>query len=223
MISILTRTAIVYLLLSFAMKLMGKREIGELDVSDLVSALLISEIAAIPIDDPDIPLLNAIIPILFILSVEILLSYAKTRSAKLKRCIEGESVFLIYKGVLDQNALRENRISLNEFLCEMRTQSIGDISLIDYAVLEQSGKISILQKGKDSLSHVLIIVGEFNGINENNIFGGTTYELIHNIIKRYDIPACFRFPVGHSEANMPLIEGATVTLNIEKSKTELKF
>ena len=164
MISILTRTVIVYLLLSFAMKLMGKREIGELDVSDLVSALLISEIAAIPIDDPDIPLLNAIIPILFILSVEILLSYAKTRSAKLKRCIEGESVFLIYKGVLDQNALRENRISLNEFLCEMRTQSIGDISLIDYAVLEQSGKISILQKGKDSLSHVLIIDGEINEV-----------------------------------------------------------
>ena len=164
MISILTRTVIVYLLLSFAMKLMGKREIGELDVSDLVSALLISEIAAIPIDDPDIPLLNAIIPILFILSVEILLSYAKTRSAKLKRCIEGESVFLIYKGVLDQNALRENRISLNEFLCEMRTQSIGDISLIDYAVLEQSGKISIMQKGKDALSHALIIDGEINEV-----------------------------------------------------------
>lgn len=80
--------------------------------------------------------------------------------------------------------------------------------------LELSGILSRL-KG--------IIVGEFNGINENNIFGGTTYELIHNIIKRYDIPACFRFPVGHSEANMPLIEGATVTLNIEKSKTELKF
>jgi uncharacterized membrane protein YcaP (DUF421 family) len=144
------------------MKLMGKREIGELDVSDLVSALLISEIAAIPIDDPDIPLLNAIIPILFILSVEILLSYAKTRSSKLKRCIEGESVFLIYKGVLDQDALRENRISLNEFLCEMRTQGIGDISLIEYAVLEQSGKISILQRGKDTLAHVLIIDGEIN-------------------------------------------------------------
>ena len=68
-----------------------------------------------------------------------------------------------------------------------------------------------------------IIVGEFNGINETKIFGGTTYELIHNIIKRYNIPACFGFPVGHSDANMPLIEGATVTLNIEKSKAELKF
>lgn len=162
MLAILMRTIIVYALLSIAMKLMGKREIGELDVSDLVSALLISEIAAIPIDDPDIPLLNAIIPILFILSVEILLSYAKTRSSKLKRCVEGESVFLIYKGELDQAAFKENRISLNEFLSEMRSQSIGDISLIEYAVLEQSGKISILQKDKDQLSHTLIIDGEFN-------------------------------------------------------------
>ncbi len=162
MLAILIRTAIVYILLSVAMKLMGKREIGELDISDLVSALLISEIAAIPIDDPDIPLSNAIIPTLFIFSIEILISYAKTRSPRLKRCVEGESVFLIYKGALDQNAFRENRISLNEFLAEMRSQSIGDLSLIEYAVLEQSGKISILQKGNDNISHVLIIDGEFN-------------------------------------------------------------
>ncbi len=162
MVAIFTRTLIVYVLLSIAMKLMGKREIGELDVSELVSTLLISEIAAIPIDDPDIPLFNAIIPILFILSVEILLSYAKTRSSRLKRCVEGESVFLIYKGELDQKALRENRISLNEFLSEMRSQSIGDLGEVEYAVLEQSGKISILQRGRDQISHVLIIDGEFN-------------------------------------------------------------
>lgn len=162
MVAIFTRTLIVYILLSVSMKLMGKREIGELDVSELVSTLLISEIAAIPIDDPDIPLFNAIIPILFILSVEILLSYAKTRWSRLKRCVEGESVFLIYKGVLDQNALRENRISLNEFLSEMRSQSIGDLSLVEYAILEQSGKISILERGKDDISHVLIIDGEWN-------------------------------------------------------------
>ena len=149
MVAIFTRTLIVYILLSVSMKLMGKREIGELDVSELVSTLLISEIAAIPIDDPDIPLFNAIIPILFIRS-------------RLKRCVEGESVFLIYKGVLDQNALRENRISLNEFLSEMRSQSIGDLSLVEYAILEQSGKISILERGKDDISHVLIIDGEWN-------------------------------------------------------------
>ncbi len=190
MVAIFTRTLIVYILLSVAMKLMGKREIGELDVSELVSTLLISEIAAIPIDDPDIPLFNAIIPILFILSVEILLSYAKTRWSRLKRCVEGESVFLIYKGVLDQNALRENRISLNEFLSEMRSQSIGDLSLVEYAILEQSGKISILERGKDDISHVLIIDGEWNDPE----FGGerfsrakTEAELGRRGLKRSDV------------------------------------
>ena len=162
MVAIFTRTLIVYVLLSVAMKLMGKREIGELDVSELVSTLLISEIAAIPIDDPDIPFFNAIIPILFILSIEILLSYAKTRSSKLKKYVEGESVFLIYRGEIDQDALRENRISLNEFLSEMRSQSIGDLSEVEYAVLEQSGKISILERGDAEIAHVLIIDGEFN-------------------------------------------------------------
>lgn len=190
MVAIFTRTLIVYILLSVSMKLMGKREIGELDVSELVSTLLISEIAAIPIDDPDIPLFNAIIPILFILSVEILLSYAKTRWSRLKRCVEGESVFLIYKGVLDQNALRENRISLNEFLSEMRSQSIGDLSLVEYAILEQSGKISILERGKDDISHVLIIDGEWNDPE----FGGerfsrakTEAELGRRGLKRSDV------------------------------------
>ena len=162
MVSIFTRTLIIYILLSVSMKVMGKREIGELDVSELVSTLLISEIAAIPIDDPDIPLMNAIIPIIFILSLEILLSYAKTRFNKLKRCVEGEAVFVVYKGEVKQDVLRNNRISINEFLSEMRSQGIGDISEIDYALIEQSGKISILQKQNSTVAHVLILDGEYS-------------------------------------------------------------
>ncbi|MBQ8689069.1 MAG: DUF421 domain-containing protein [Clostridia bacterium] len=162
MVAIFTRTLIVYILLSFSMKIMGKREIGELDVSELVSTLLISEIAAIPIDDPDLPLMNAIIPVIFILSVEILLSYAKTRFNGLKKCIEGEPVFIVYKGEIQQRILRENRISINEFISEMRSQGIGDICEVDYALLEQSGKISVLQKQNTGVSHVLILDGEYN-------------------------------------------------------------
>ena len=162
MVSIFTRTLIIYVLLSLSMKIMGKREIGELDVSELVSTLLISEIAAIPIDDPDLPLLNAVIPILFILSLEILLSYAKTRFNKLKRFVEGEAVFLIYRGRLNQSVLMENRISINELLSEMRAQGVGDIEEIDYAILEQSGKISILKEKDTKIAHVLIIDGEYN-------------------------------------------------------------
>ena len=98
MASIFFRIVLIYFFLSLTLKLMGKRQLGELEVGELVSTLLISEVAAIPIDDPDLPLLNALIPILFILSAEILLSSVKNRSEKLKRLIEGQPVYIIYKG-----------------------------------------------------------------------------------------------------------------------------
>lgn len=159
MTSIVVRTVIIYILLSFSLRIMGKRQLGELDVGELVSTLLISEIASIPIDDPDIPLLNAIIPILFILSVEIILSTIKNKSEKAKELIEGKPEYIIYKGRLLQKALKDNRISLNELLSEMRTQGIGDIEEIYYAAIEQNGSLSILKKGETSMAHAIIIDG----------------------------------------------------------------
>ena len=162
MVSIFIRTLIIYVLLSVTLKIMGKRQIGELDVNELVSTLLISEIAAIPIDDPDLPLMNAIIPIFFILSLEIILSHAKTKSNTIKKCVEGHPSFIIYNGILNQRVLKENRISINEFLAEMRNQGVGNIKDIDYAILEQSGKISILSSKNSKLAHCIIIDGEIN-------------------------------------------------------------
>lgn len=159
MTSIVVRTVIIYILLSFSLRIMGKRQLGELDVGELVSTLLISEIASIPIDDPDIPLLNAIIPILFILSVEIILSTIKNKSEKAKELIEGKPEYIIYKGRLLQKALKDNRISLNELLSEMRTQGIGDIEEIYYAAIEQNGSLSILKKGESNMAHAIIIDG----------------------------------------------------------------
>lgn len=144
------------------MKIMGKREIGELDVGELVSTLLISEIASIPIGDPDIPLLNAIIPILFILSLEILLSYGKCRFHFLKRIMEGKPVYLIDKGKINQRALSENRITLTELLCEVRCQGIESIDSVEYAVLEQSGRISLIKKGGESYAHTIIVDGHYS-------------------------------------------------------------
>lgn len=161
MASILVRTALIYLLLSFSLRIMGKRQIGELEASDLVSTLLISELAAIPIDDPDIPLFNAIIPMLFILSVEVIMSTLKNRSKKLKSVLDGEPVYIIYNGRLLQNVLKENRISINELLSEMRIQGIGDISEIKYGIFEQNGKLSLLKKGEESLAHTVIIDGAY--------------------------------------------------------------
>ena len=141
---------------------MGRRQIGELDVSELISTLLVSEIASIPIDEPDIPLSNAVIPILFILSLEVILSTVKNKSGRLKSKIEGEPIYIIYKGRLLQKALKENRISLNELMSEIRAQGVGDISKVNYAILEQNGSLSVLCKSDSELSHPIIIDGEIN-------------------------------------------------------------
>ena len=164
MAAIFVRTIIIYILLSFSMKIMGKRQIGELDVSDLISTLLISELAAIPIDDPDIPLFNAIIPILFIASLEIIIPSLKNKYAKIKKYIEGQPSFLIFKGRLFQETLRENRISINELLSELRIQGIGDIRDVEYCYIEPNGKLSILKKqsAANCAAHPLIIDGELN-------------------------------------------------------------
>lgn len=159
MTTIVIRTVIIYVLLSISLRIMGKRQLGELDVSELVSTLLISEIASIPIDDPDIPLLNAIIPILFILSVEIILSTIKNKSEKLKKVIEGRPDYIIYKGRLLQKVLSESRISINELLSELRSQGIGNINEVEYAAIEQNGALSIIKKGDSELAHSLIIDG----------------------------------------------------------------
>ena len=160
MVSIVIRTLIIYILLTFTLRIMGKRQLGELNVGELVSTLLISEIAAIPIADPDIPLFNAIIPLFLILSLEIILSTLKNKSEKLKNSFEGKPTYIIYKGRLLQKALSENRISINELLAELRCQGIGDVSEVEYAIIEQNGSLSVIKKAENNMSHPLIIDGE---------------------------------------------------------------
>lgn len=166
---------------------MGKREIGELDVGELVSTLLISEVAAIPIDDPDLPLMNAIVPILFILSLEILISYGKTKSNKLKSVIEGRASYLIYKGRILESSLTENRLTVNELLSEIRTQGIADIQDVGYAVLEQNGRISIIKRSEGELCHNLIIDGEY--MQEEMKLSKTSKKEIGGELKRKGLQA----------------------------------
>ena len=154
------RCIIIYVLLTFAMRITGKRQIGELDVGDLVSTLLISELAAIPIDDPDVPLLNAVIPILIIVSLEIIISALKNRWRPLKKAVEGRPVYIIYKGRLLEEALVNNRISINELLAEMRGAGIFDISEVEYGIIEQNGKLSLFKKTDTAFAHTLIADGE---------------------------------------------------------------
>lgn len=162
MILVLVRTIVIYILLNIMLKIMGKRQIGELEVNELVSTLLISEIASAPIADVNIPILSAIIPIVFICMLEIIVAYVKNKSELIKRAVEGKSLYIIYKGRINQEVLDENRISINELLTEMRIQGIGDISEVEYGLLEQNGKISLLKK-QDNNAQVLVADGRVDG------------------------------------------------------------
>lgn len=157
---ILARCVIIYILLTFSMRITGKRQIGELDVGDLVSTLLISELAAIPIDDPDVPLLNAAIPILIIVSLEIIISTIKNKWRPLKKAIEGRPVYIIYKGRILMDELVDNRISISELLSEMRGQGIFDISEVEYGIIEQNGALSLFKKDGTAFAHTVVCDGE---------------------------------------------------------------
>lgn len=146
MTNILLRTAIVYLFLLTIMRLMGKRQLGELEVSELVSTLLLSDIAALPITDQDIPLIYAIIPITLITTFEISLSVLLTRFPVLKNLISTRPSALIRKGKIDQKEMNKNRISIDELLSELRQNDVCDISEVEYAILEQNGKITVVKK-----------------------------------------------------------------------------
>ena len=137
---------------------MGKRQIGELEVQELVATLLISEIASIPLGDNDIPLTAAVIPILFISCLEIFISALKNKWHGLKRVVEGVPVYIIYRGRLIEDALTRNRISINEVITEMRIQGIGSLDDVYYGILEQNGKLSLIERGdKDKYAHCIIV------------------------------------------------------------------
>ena len=148
MITVLVRTVIIYLSLIIAMRLMGKRQIGELEVSDLATTFLISEIASLPITDNELPLSHAIIPIITLLTLEVVISMLLSRFPKLKVLLSARPSTLIKDGELSQKAMRDARLSFDELFSELRQQGVDDISQIKYAILEQNGNITVIQKAK---------------------------------------------------------------------------
>ena len=128
------------------MRLMGKRQLGELEVSELVSTLLLSDIAALPITDQNIPLVYAIIPIILITTFEISLSVLLTRVPMLKNLISPRPSALIRKGKIDAKEMSRNRISIDELFSELRQKDVSDISDVEYAIMEQNGKITVIKK-----------------------------------------------------------------------------
>ena len=138
------RTILLYVILIVGIRAMGKRQIGELEPIELVLMLLISDLAAVPMQDFGIPLLNGVVPILTLLSLSMLLSFFSMHSVRFHRLVCGNPTTLIKDGVIQLAAMRRNRFTLDELIDELRTQGVTDLDTVKYAVLETSGQLSVL-------------------------------------------------------------------------------
>lgn len=161
MFPVLIRTFLIYITLVASIRLTGKRQVGEMQLSELITAFLISEVAASPLADPDIPLVYGIVPILLLISLEIVISFITTKSVALKRMLAPPPTVLIQNGKLDLKALGKQRISAEDLVSSLRLKDIGDISDLNFCFLEHNGQISAFKCG-DALTLPLIIDGNIN-------------------------------------------------------------
>lgn len=146
MITILVRTLIIYASLIITMRFMGKRQLGELEISDLVTTLLLSEVASIPITNTEIPLSHALIPILTLTALEVVLSGVLLKIPLLKRIFSIRPAVLVRQGKPDRAVLRSMRISSDELMSQLRQKDVSDPNEVEYAILEPNGQISVVKR-----------------------------------------------------------------------------
>ncbi len=144
MISTVIRTVILYIIVTVAIRLMGKRQIGDMQPNELVVTLLISEIAAIPLQDMNQPVLNGVVAIFMLVVLEIIFSVVAMKSFFVRKLMSGKSVVIIKNGVVDQQAMRDVRMTVLDLVELLRGQNVFNISDVAFAVLEVNGDLSVL-------------------------------------------------------------------------------
>ena len=137
------RTLLLYLVLLAAVRLLGKRQIGQMEASEFVVAMLVADLAAIPMQDVSIPLHTGLVPILTVLGAEMVLSALSLRSIKLRKLLCGKPVILIENGRIIQNNLRRTRVTIDELMGHLREKDILDVQTVQYAILETNGNLSV--------------------------------------------------------------------------------
>lgn len=143
------RTIFLYLVLIIAVRLMGKRQIGQMEPSEFVVTMLVANLAAIPMQDGGIPMLSGLVPILTVLGMELILSVAALRSIKLRKLLCGKPVILVENGRILQANLRKTRISLDELTELLRENDVLDPRTVQYAILETNGNLSVFPYPKE--------------------------------------------------------------------------
>ena len=142
----LIRVGILYFFIIVCMRLMGKRQLGELQPTELVITILLSEIASIPIEDNGVPLINSIFAVLLLVSLEIINSAACLKSVKLRTIVEGNPIIVVRDGKIDQKMLRQLRFSSGDLIEQLRQKDVFDINDVKFAIVETNGQLSVMLK-----------------------------------------------------------------------------
>lgn len=160
------------------MRLMGKREIGQLQPFELAIAIMIADLASVPMADIGIPISSGIIPILGLLVMHLMISLINLKSIKARGIISGKPSILIYRGKIDEKALKKERFTINELQERLRGNNVASIGDVEYAILETSGQVTVIQKPdkRTSIPADFNIMPEYEGIPYDLVIDGTVME-----------------------------------------------
>ncbi len=168
------RTIILYILVLVVMRFMGKREIGQLQPFELAISIMIADLATIPMAETGIPISNGIVPILGLLVMHLAISVTNLKSIKMREIICGKPAILIYRGRIQESIMKKERFTINELEERLRGYNVTNIGDIEYAILETSGQISIIQKPnkRNAIPEDFGIMPEYEGIAYDLVIDG---------------------------------------------------
>ena len=174
MLATFFRSIIIYIIVLIVMRLMGKREIGQMQPIELAISIMIADLASIPMTDIGIPISNGIIPIMGLLVMHLVISVLNIKSGTLRGLICGKPTILIYRGKIDEEKLRAERLTLNELEEKLRSNNVMNLGDVEYAILETSGDISVIQKPnkRTTTPEDFDIMPEYEGISYDLVIDG---------------------------------------------------
>lgn len=179
------RTVILYILIVFVLRVMGKREVGELGVIDIVVFIIIAEVAAFALDSPDKNLSEAIVPILVLVAIQLISSFISLKSKKFRDLVDGDPSTLIRDGQIMEKELRKQRYNLDDLFQQLREQKIGSVRDVTYAFLEPSGNLSVFTK-EDTQPALVIIADGIVQVRHLHLIGKTE-EWLYKELKKQGI------------------------------------
>lgn len=166
--TIIFRTLFLYVLVLLIFRVMGKREIGELSILDLVVFIMIGELAVVSIINPEDPLMHSVFGMFLLMIIQVSFALLSLKSKKFRDLIEGKPVIIINRGKIDENVMRSQRYNFDDLLLQLREKNISNIADVEFAILEPSGKLSVFEKvnnKKGDITIPLVLDGEIQEIN----------------------------------------------------------